>query len=368
VWCSWYSLGTAIDEPILHGVLEQVRGMPFEVFQVDDGWQVAIGDWRANRKFPSGMTALAARIRAAGFVPGLWLAPLLAVPSSRLHREHPEWLLRDETGHPVSAGFNWGEPLHALDCSRADVAAWLADLMRAVREWGFRYVKLDFLYAGALPGTRAGGRPGEEAYRDALRLMRGELRDAYLLACGAPVVPSIGLCDGLRIGPDVADVWEVPRDSRLLANHATPGGRNAVRTAVHRLWMGSLVDVDPDVAYFRTHRCRLRPAEKGLLRELALICGFKATSDVPAWLAPDERAQLLAFLAARPRVARTGRYTGTVDGRPVDFGPAVPLPRPVPVAAAVAGWLAGRPRVLRLFDRLQRRALRRMAREEFAGR
>ena len=98
VWCSWYSLYTAIDERILHRLIDQVAGMPFEVFQVDDGWQAAIGDWEANGKFSSGMEALAARIRGAGFVPGLWLAPLLAVPSSRLHREHPEWLLRDGKG------------------------------------------------------------------------------------------------------------------------------------------------------------------------------------------------------------------------------------------------------------------------------
>ena len=223
VWCSWYSLYTAIDERILHRVLDQVAGMPFEVFQVDDGWQAAIGDWEPNGKFPSGMEALAAHIRGAGFVPGLWLAPLLAVPSSRLHREHPEWLLRDARGRLVSAGFNWGEPLHALDCARPEVLAWLAALMQKVRAWGFGYAKLDFLYAGALPGMRGSGMPREAAYRNALRVMREALGDAYLLACGAPVFPSVGLCDAMRIGPDVEAWWDLPRDSRLLANYAAPG-------------------------------------------------------------------------------------------------------------------------------------------------
>jgi alpha-galactosidase len=31
---------------------------------------------------------------------------------------------------------------------------WLAALMKQVRAWGFDYLKLDFLYAGALPGKR----------------------------------------------------------------------------------------------------------------------------------------------------------------------------------------------------------------------
>ncbi|OHD74372.1 MAG: hypothetical protein A2177_02030 [Spirochaetes bacterium RBG_13_68_11] len=366
VWCSWYSLYAAIDEQILHRVIDQVTGMPFEVFQVDDGWQSGIGDWEANRKFPSGMKALAARIRDAGFVPGLWLAPLLAAPSSRLHREHPEWLLRDGRGKLVSAGFNWGEPLRTLDCARPEVLAWLAALMRKVRAWGFGYAKLDFLYAGALPGVRGNGMPREAAYRTALRVMREALGDAYLLACGAPVIPSVGLCDALRVGPDVAAAWDVPRDSVLLANHATPGARNAVRTTVHRLWLDPLVHVDPDVVYFRTHRCTLDSAEKGVVRDLASVCGFRATSDIPGQLAPDERANLLAFLAARPRVERTGRYTFMLGGTPVDFSPAVPLPAPMRIAGALVGWLAGRRSVLQLFDRLQRRAFARVVKEDFA--
>jgi alpha-galactosidase len=313
------------------------------------------------------MEALAARIGGAGFVPGLWLAPLLAAPSSRLHREHPEWLLQDGRGRLVPAGFNWGEPLAALDCARPEVLAWLAALMRKVRAWGFGYAKLDFLYAGALPGVRGNGMPREAAYREALRVMREALGEAYLLVCGAPVIPSVGLCDALRAGPDVAAAWNVPRDSRLLANHATPGARNAVRTTVNRLWLAPLFHVDPDVVHFRAHHCTLDSAEKGLVRDLASVCGFKATSDIPAWLAPGERSDLLAFLASRPRVERTGRSTFELGGRSVDFSPAMPLPRPMRLAGAVVGWLAGRRSVLRLFDRLQRRGLARMVKADFPG-
>ncbi len=80
VWCSWYSLYTAIDERILRRVINQVSGMPFEVFQVDDGWQAAIGDWEANAKFPSGMTALAARIQKPGSFPACGWRPCSPFP------------------------------------------------------------------------------------------------------------------------------------------------------------------------------------------------------------------------------------------------------------------------------------------------
>ena len=67
IWCSWYSLYTGITEARLHEVLDDVSGMPFDVFQIDDGWQRGIGDWHANDDFASGMAALATRIREAGF-------------------------------------------------------------------------------------------------------------------------------------------------------------------------------------------------------------------------------------------------------------------------------------------------------------
>jgi len=121
VWCSWYSLYTAIDEDLLERVFAGLDDLPFDVFQVDDGWQAHIGDWQPNEKFPSGMEALAEKIRALGRTPGLWLAPLIVVPSSTTFREHPDWLLRDADGELVSAGFNWGQPLYALDTTHPEV-------------------------------------------------------------------------------------------------------------------------------------------------------------------------------------------------------------------------------------------------------
>ena len=52
--------------------------LPFDVLQVDDGWQVAAGDWEANAKFPQGMQTLAQQIKATGRRAGIWLAPLVA--------------------------------------------------------------------------------------------------------------------------------------------------------------------------------------------------------------------------------------------------------------------------------------------------
>ena len=353
VWCSWYSLYTAISEPLMHKIIDGLGDLPFDVIQIDDGWQKDIGDWEPNSRFPSGMNALAEKISYTGRRAGLWLAPLIATRSSRLFRKHSDWFLRDERGRFVSAGFNWGEQLYALDTTHPAVTDWLVALMKQARAWGFDYLKLDFLYAGALKGKRYADIPREAAYRRSLRVMRQAMgQDAFFLACGTPILPALGICDAIRIGPDVSGDWESYRDANLLYNPTTPGVKNAIRTAVHRLWLNSIIQIDPDVAYFAARENRLSQDQKSLLQDLALICNFRATSDLPLWMTNDERERLRQFLTAQPTILRAARYMYQLDGRSADFAPAIPQP-PVPqglaaVWAALIGWLGSIPLVLRV--------------------
>lgn len=363
VWCSWYSLYTAIEEPLLYRIFDELGDLPFDVLQVDDGWQVAIGDWEANQKFPSGMETLAEKIKSTGRKAGLWLAPLIAVRSSRLFREHPGWFLKDVDGRFVSAGFSWGDQLYALDCTHPEVLEWVSALMNQVRAWGFDYLKLDFLYAGALPGKRYMDMPREAAYRQALKMIRESMGlDAYFLACGAPIVPSIGLCDALRIGPDVAGKWESYRNAVLLYNPTTPGTKNAIRTTVNRLWLSPLVATDPDVAYFRSRYFSMKAGQKQMLQDLATVCKFKATSDLPQWLSDEESARLRAFLESESAIERTGRFTYLLDGRQVDFSPATLLPEPPQglklLASEFLGWVGNWEWAMKLLDWLGKMKLK----------
>ncbi len=363
VWCSWYSLYTVIDEDILFKTFDALADLPFDVLQVDDGWQLSIGDWDVNAKFPSGMRALAEKIKSTGRRAGLWLAPLIAVKSSRLFREHKDWFLHNEHGRLVSAGFNWGEQLYALDTTHPDVISWLVALMKQVRIWGFDYLKLDFLYAGALQGKRHVDMPREAAYRESLKVMREAMgMDAFFLTCGTPIIPALGVCDAIRIGPDVSHDWEKYRDANLLYNPSTPGTRNAIRTVVHRLWLKPLIHIDPDVAYFESRENSLTAEQKKLLQDLALVCEFKATSDLPQWMTKDELDYLGAFLEANPQVSQAARYHFHLDDRMVDFTDAAALPA-IPrglvwIWGAFLSWLGDFPFVLRIFKSFDDKALK----------
>ena len=336
VWCSWYSMYKWINEHVTINALHALGDLPFDVFQLDDGWQITHGDWEPTKKFPSGMAELANKIKATGRTAGLWLAPFMVTKLSSIFREHRDWLLKDEHGKPVPVGLTWEGVPYALDVSHPEVLAWLDKLIRKVRGWGYDYLKLDFLYAGAVPGKRYRDTPREVAYRNALKVMREAAGDAYVLACGAPVIPSLGLCDGIRVGPDVSPYWLNKPLSVWLNNPNDTSTQNSIRTSLHRLWLKSLVNIDPDVIFFRSKYNALKSAEQQLLLDLGTISGFKATSDLPQWMNRKDLDAVHEYLEADIHIRKISRYKYQLNDREVDFSPVIPLPehRHVPV------WIA----------------------------
>jgi len=193
-----------------------------------------------------------------------------------------------------------------------------------------------------------------------MRQAMGE--DAFFLTCGTPIIPALGLCDAMRIGPDVSSEWENYRDAHLFTNPTTPGTRNAIRTVLHRLWLSELLHLDPDVAYFAEKENILTNEQKSLLRNLALITNFKATSELPQWMTSQEREQLRAFLNASPKVKQVDRYVFKLDDRIVDFSPVVLLPGHPKgwtwIWASILGWLANIPFILKINKRMDDRKFR----------
>ncbi|MGH7924232.1 MAG: glycoside hydrolase family 36 protein [Candidatus Binatus sp.] len=224
-WCSWYHYFHAITEDALRANLKSLEAMrsefPLDVVQLDDGFQSALGDWdTTNAKFPGGLKRIAGEIRAAGFKAGIWTAPFLAARDSRLMIDHPDWfIMRGETGEsqsgPVRAGYNpnWTSSdnenkfAYALDPSNPAFLAHLRRLFaKLTRDFGYSYLKLDFLYAAAAPGRRHNPNLTRgETLRHGLEAIRaGAGNDAFILGCGCPLGQAIGIVDGMRIGPDVS--------------------------------------------------------------------------------------------------------------------------------------------------------------------
>lgn len=226
-WCSWsFYFKHVTEEDVIENLEAAARlSLPIEIVQIDDGYETQIGDWLEVRSEFGSLERVARRIRAAGMRPGIWTAPFMVGPHSALATQHPEWLVPD-----VGAGLHWGEQMRILDVTHPAAADHLTKVFQTLAGWGFSYHKLDFLYAGAIPGL--------DAYRQGLRLIREAVGpDAIILAGGAPLLPSIGLCDAMRIGPDVLP--EV-RDPQMDLE-------SVIRITRLRAWMnGRLWVNDPD--------------------------------------------------------------------------------------------------------------------------
>ncbi|MBK9327956.1 MAG: alpha-galactosidase [Sphingobacteriales bacterium] len=106
-WTSWYYYYTNISEKIIEDNLLSFAKItfPIEIFQIDDGYQKAVGDWlHFNARFPNGLTSIVDKIHAQGVKAGLWLAPLACEHDSFIVREKPDWIVKDDKGSFLRSG------------------------------------------------------------------------------------------------------------------------------------------------------------------------------------------------------------------------------------------------------------------------
>lgn len=275
-WATWSTYYSGVSEQDVRDNLPLAVDLGLEVFQLDDGWQVRWGDWTADADFPSGMGPLADDISAAGLRPGLWMAPFYVSRDSDTYAAHADWWVRKPDGDEIRFTNVSSGDYAILDVTHPDAAAFLHDQIAGRVAEGYTYLKLDFLYAGAQEGLRAEPVTGMEAYHAGLQLLRDAAgEDTYILACGAPLLPSVGFAEGFRTGADIAfevspDAdpafvrwqarqtaarsftngrwWWSDADQILVRGLADPTGAVAANAASGGTWQlgDALADVDPD--------------------------------------------------------------------------------------------------------------------------
>lgn len=252
-WCSWYAFGFYISEDKIFRQSEwfsKHKEIPIKYILIDGGW-VKNGDWtKADKnKFPHGIKYASSQIKDMGFKPGIWVAPFWAEPSSELFRKHPHWMSKGKIFY--SDGFK-GFPLdrlvikrYIMDVRKPEVMKYIFECLDYLLfECGFELLKLDYLYSiYFIPGMSS--REAGSILRNFFIEVRNRYPNVYIIACGSPLKPAVGVVDSMRIGPDVISphLEGIPFLKNALNTYKVD---LVIKNVAKRMWTKDYWILDPD--------------------------------------------------------------------------------------------------------------------------
>ncbi len=224
-WWSWTVYYGAINEgeTLTNGdwQAEHLKSLGYKYFQVDEGYQYARGEYTTPNaaQFPDGMRFVGHHLTGEGLTFGVWTAPFEVTSRAWVYEHHKDWLVHNAKGDPIPIGDVWNQKtdvLYALDTTHPGAQEYLRQTYRTlVREWGVRFIKLDFMDTTAIEGFRY--RPNTttlEAQRIGLQIIRDSVgQDVVLDKDGSPMLNPVGLVDAGRISADTGHSFERTRNA-----------------------------------------------------------------------------------------------------------------------------------------------------------
>lgn len=278
--------------------------VPLELrdFLLDDGYETHWGSWAASPKFGAELATLTSEQSAAGLKPAIWLAPIYVDTVDPLVAEHPDWFVHTTDGK-LRLYNNVGPNNAALDVTVPEARDYVVQAVQRLRTWGFRSLKLDFLFGGALEGVHKRPVTSLESYGLWMKTIREAVPDVHLVGCGAPMLPSVGWFDSMRIGPDIAFVTSPEVNYPFLSAEAR---HSSVRAHTDAFWA-----LDPDVLVLRGRRIDDVEAWTTVVFT-ALAGGNYVLGD------PRQSSELRRAMATDPDVLALTR--DGIAARPVDLG------------------------------------------------
>ncbi|MEQ2443075.1 alpha-galactosidase [Pseudoflavonifractor sp. CLA-AP-H29] len=223
-WCSWEAYRRDIDIGKVRAVADflskHLSPYGLEYLQVDDGYQamplpvkaemtMAQG-WMCcdSEKFPGGHESIVSAAAEKGLAPAIWVNANITNP------DFP-------TAHPDAVIWHDGEPLTGewidflYNCTPETLAAHVEPLFAALREKGYRYIKIDairhLLFDGLHECVRLGLMTNEDASARFRAFMeagrRGMGEDMYYLASWGEMHEVVGVADACRISMDANPTW-----------------------------------------------------------------------------------------------------------------------------------------------------------------
>ncbi|MGH9586833.1 MAG: PKD domain-containing protein, partial [Acidobacteriaceae bacterium] len=217
-WWSWtaYYFGLSSGTALTNAEWEaqHLKKFGYDFFHIDEGYQYARGEYTTPNAtlFPNGMAPLEKKVAGMGLVPGIWTAPFEVSERSWVYEKHPDWLIHNAQGKPIPAGWvsRRKDQLYMLDCTNPGAQKYLYQTYSTMaRDWGIRYIKLDFMDDSAIEGYYY--RPhttAMEAQRIGLGIIRKAVGENVLLdKDGSVMLNPVGYVDFGRISQDTGHAF-----------------------------------------------------------------------------------------------------------------------------------------------------------------
>jgi hypothetical protein len=224
-WWSWTAYYGAINEgetlANADWQAEHLKSLGYKYLQVDEGYQYARGEYTTSdaTRFPDGMRFVGHHVTGNGLTFGVWTGPFQVTSRAWVYEHHKDWLVRNAKGEPISSGKVWNQDtdkLYTLDTTHPGAQEYLRQTYKTmVREWGVRFIKLDFMDTTAIEGFRY--RPSTtalEAQSIGLQIIRDAAgEDVILDKDGSPMLNAVGLVDTGRISTDTSHFFVGTKDA-----------------------------------------------------------------------------------------------------------------------------------------------------------
>ncbi len=252
-WSSWYAFGRNINDK---KILDQTKiiiskNISVDYIQIDEGY-TKWGEWDKTfiNKFPEGLLKLSNDIHKHGKKSGIWMAPFLVDPDSEIVKKHKDWIVAKK-GRFIN-GINWTFldnlyfKRYLLDIRKKEVKSFIfnsIDFM--LNNCKFDLLKLDFLYSvyfiSGITAKQAGG-----FIREMFKYIKLKYPHVYTVACGAPLLPVVGVADSVRIGPDTISPFldGIPLLARIFHKYRLNQVLNNIEKRNH---LRKYFNLDPDV-------------------------------------------------------------------------------------------------------------------------
>lgn len=313
LWCSWYYYYNNFDFKQLKEFLEGAKSIKprieVEYILIDAGYFVSAGDWLSeSHLWEGGLKKAFLLIEEYGYKPGIWIAPFMVGNRSEIFKAHPDWMIRYNSGEYIKPWQMYNEPkvwgyqdeeYYVMDTSNKGAMEYLLGVFRTLKSWGAKLFKTDFMLWGIQDSDKVqrsqAGKTSVQYYRDFMQEIRACIGESYWLGCIAPMLPSLGFVNAMRIAGDVGAMWG---DDGF-------GPTNMIGQILGENYVnGKYWQNDPDALILRDYHVFLKENETIALALLQALSGGVVYTSETLHKLPSERLDLFRFLKPDDKVRK----------------------------------------------------------------